>query len=257
MTEVISVLSNKGGTGKTSFTTNLAGVLSADSRVLIIDTDGQGNSSLAFGVPPNSLTRTLYNVIAEGLDVNEAILNVEENIDILPSNADMNFIEFEILPNIKKYDKPFELLKEVLSDIEQYYDYVIIDTPPSMGLVAGNVLTASDSVVIPFVPETFAVQGLTRVIQAIQDFKGTHNNKLHVRGVVGMMVDSRTNLHNETLEQAREWCSNNGITLFNTVVPKSIRFASSTAYLSKPATLTDKSNSIVKAYYKIKKEMFE
>ncbi|MGX1402370.1 cellulose biosynthesis protein BcsQ [Bradyrhizobium japonicum] len=166
-------------------------------------------------------------------------------------------MEFDILPNIQQYTRPFSLLKNALEEVKDIYDFIFIDTPPSMGLVAGNVLAASDKVIIPFVPEMFAVSGLIRVIEAIQDFKSKQNPALEVSGIVGMMVDSRTTLHSEMLQQARRYCMENDLTMFETIIPKSIRFANSTAYEGKPATWTDYNNPIVAAYFDLMKEVVE
>jgi chromosome partitioning protein len=259
MAVIYAVSMNKGGVGKTSLVTNLAGAIGKkmNKKILIVDTDGQGNSSLAFGLNPNDLENTIYDVFMGDCEAEDAIINVGFNVDLLPANDDMNFLDFDVLTNIKQYEKPFHMLKEALKDIKDSYDYIFIDTPPSMSLVAGNVLVASDKVIIPFTPETFAVKGLIRVIKAINEFKAKDNPKLEVQGVVGMMVQSGTVLHSEMLQQARRYCIENNITMYETIIPKSIRFANSTAYEGKPAVWTDASNTIVGAYYELMKEMFD
>lgn len=257
MCEVYSVSMNKGGVGKTSLVTNLAGAITKQlkKKVLIIDTDGQGNSSIAFGLNPQDFENTVYDVFVNNKPASEVIVPINEYLDIIPANNDMNFLEFDILPNIKQYEQPFHLLKKALDEVKDSYSYILIDTPPSMGLVAGNVLAAADKVIIPFVPETFAVSGLVRIMEAIDDFKSRENPSLEVAGIVGMMVDSRTTLHTEMLQQARRYCLENDLPLFETIIPKSIRFANSTAFEGLPATLTDYNNSIVKAYFELMKEV--
>jgi chromosome partitioning protein len=259
VSEVYAISMNKGGVGKTSLVANLAGAItkSLKKRVLIIDTDGQGNSSIAFGLNPQDFENTIYDILVNETPAADVVVTVNEYLDIIPANNDMNFLEFDILPNIHQYKEPFQLLKKALNKIKGSYDYVLIDTPPSMGLVAGNVLAASDKVIIPFVPETFAVNGFVRVIEAIEDFKLKENPSLKVCGIVGMMVDSRTVLHSEMLEQARKYCFINEIPMYETVIPKSIRFANSTAYEGKPATWTDYNNPIVSAYYELMEEVFK
>jgi chromosome partitioning protein len=256
--EVYAVSMNKGGVGKTSLVSNLAGAITKQlkKKVLIIDTDGQGNASIAFGLNPQEFDDTVYDIIVNNKLVNEVIISISKYIDIIPANNDMNFLEFDILPNIKQYEKPFQLLKKALNQVKESYDYIFIDTPPSMGLVAGNVLAASDKVIIPFVPETFAVSGLVRIVDAIEDFKSRENHSLKVAGVVGMMVDRKTNLHNEMLQQARRYCLENDLTMYETIIPKSIRFANSTAYEGNPATLTDYNNPMVSAYFELMNEVF-
>ncbi|MEH7440494.1 ParA family protein [Neobacillus drentensis] len=257
MAEIYAISMNKGGVGKTSLVSNLAGAITKKlkKRVLIIDTDGQGNTSIAFGLKPHDFENTIYDVLTGEKTAKEVIVSVNEYLDVLPANNDMNFLEFDILPNIQQYAQPFSLLKKALEDVKDSYSYIFIDTPPSMGLVAGNVLAASDKVIIPFVPEMFAVSGLIRVIEAIDDFKSKENPALEVAGIVGMMVDSRTTLHSEMLQQARKYCVENDLTMFDTTIPKSIRFANSTAYEGKPATWTDYNSPIVAAYFDLMKEV--
>lgn len=257
MAEIFAISMNKGGVGKTSLVTNLAGAITKrlKKRVLIVDTDGQGNSSIAFGLKPQEFEHTIYDVLLGEVPIEKAIVSINEHLDILPANNDMNFIEFDILPNIQQYQKPFSLLKKALEEVKSNYDLIFIDAPPSMGLVSGNVLAAADKVILPFVPEMFAVSGVIRVVEAINDFKAKENPALEVAGIVGMMVDSRTTLHSEMLQQARRYCLESDLTMFETIIPKSIRFANSTAYEGKPATWTDSSNPIVAAYFELMKEV--
>lgn len=259
MTEVYAVSMNKGGVGKTSLVSNLAGAISKSEKkkILIIDTDGQGNSSIAFGLNPSEFNNTIFDVLLGHTGMENVIVKIDEYIDIVPANEDMNFFEFDVLPSIQKYDQPFHLLRQNMQGVLNNYDYVFIDTPPSMGLVAANVLTAADKVLIPFVPEVFGVKGLIRIVEAINDIKASDNPNLDILGVVGMMVDSRTVLHSDMLQQARRYCIENEIHMFETIIPKSIRFANSTAYEGKPATWTDSNNPIVKAYFELMNEVFE
>lgn len=259
MGKIIAVSTNKGGSGKTSLVTNLAGALAQakGKKVLIIDTDGQGNTSLAFGLNPNELKRTIYDVLMGSCSPEEAIVSVGSGVDILPSNSDMDFFDIEVLTNTERLDNPFYLLKSALKTIADNYDYVFIDTPPSLGLIAGNVMTYAETVIIPFQPELFAVRGLVRLVETVNDFKSAHNPKLSVLGVVGMMVDARTGLHKEMLQQAKMYCEDKSIRLFDTVIPKSIKFASATAYAGKPAVWVEKSHLLVHAYYDLLNELLE
>ncbi|WP_422406922.1 MULTISPECIES: ParA family protein [Gammaproteobacteria] len=258
MAQVYAISTNKGGVGKTSLVTNMAGVLSRqDCKVLIIDTDGQGNSSMAFNLNPTNFETTIYDVLMGDSTIHEAIHHIDDNLDLIPANDDMNFLEFDILPNLDKYTGPFTLLKEAVDQVRNEYDYIFIDTPPSLGLVAGNVLTCVDKVIIPFIPETFAVKGLIKVIEAINKFKNKENPTLEIEGIVAMMVQSNTVLHSSMLQQARRYCVENDITLFETVIPRSVRFANSTAFEGKPAVWTDANNPIVSAYFELTKEVMQ
>ncbi|MBU8763749.1 ParA family protein [Micrococcus luteus] len=257
---VYSVSANKGGVGKTSFVSNMAAAIvqkQRKARVLIIDTDAQGNASLAFGKNPRDYEHTIYDVLVNGMAIDAVKVNLIDRLDLLPSNVEMDFLDFDVLGNIEKYKRPFQLLKGPLDAVRDQYDYIFIDTPPAMGLVAGNVLVAADRVIVPFAPETFAVSGIVRVIDAIKDFRQKQNPDLKIDGIVAMMVDSRTVLHSEMLEKARQYCDKNKYHIYETVIPRSIRFANSTAYDGKPAVLSDGSNHIVAAYYDLMKEVLE
>jgi chromosome partitioning protein len=254
---IIAVSTNKGGVLKTSITTNLAGALCQKHKVLIVDTDNQGNVLVSFGVNPDQVELTLYDVLVDGVDPNEAIINVHPNIDVLPANDDMSFLEFDVLSNREKYPDPFKMLEKGMKSIEAKYDYILIDSPPNLGLVQGNVLAYAESILIPFQPEGYSMRSLIKILNAIQNFKEKHNRTLDIKGVVATLVDQRTTLHSEVLQQCRRYCLENGIKMFETVIPRSVRFAASVAYERKPATLTDAKNPLVQAYFDLLQEVEE
>lgn len=256
MARKIAVSTNKGGVLKTSIVTNLAGVLSRKGhKILIVDMDNQANADLSFGHNPDEYDVTLYDVLLENADVHSAIYPLHENIDILPSNDDMTFFEFDVLTNIKKHPKFFHLLRDKISKIDREYDYCLIDTPPNVGLVQGNVLSFTDEVLIPFQPENYSMRSLVKILKIINQFKEDHNPKIKILGVVGTLVDLRTNLHVQIMEECRKYCYNYNVPMMDTVVPKTIRYASSIAYSQKPLTLTEKENDVTKAYYDLEREI--
>lgn len=258
MTRVIAVSTNKGGVLKTSITTNLAGVYSLEGKkVLIIDTDNQGNAALSFGLNPDNFDLTLYDVLVDGISPKQAIVEAHENIDMLPCNDDMALFEFDILTRMEQYPKPFRLMKQRLDTIVSDYDVILIDTPPNLGLTQGNVLSFADEVLIPFQPESYSMRSLVKILDAIDQFRERYNPGLSVLGIVATLVDRRTYLHSQILQECRAYCINIGITLFDTIVPRSVRFASSVAMEGLPATLTDKSNPLVASYFDLAKEMSE
>lgn len=255
MGKIIGVAINKGGNGKTSLTTNLAGVIGKKlgKKVLIVNVDGQGNAEMTFGLNPNEIENTIYDVIMGDLEPKDVIIKLDNNVSILPANQDMDFLDFDVLTNIKRYPKPFKLLEEALKGLADDYDYIFIDSPPAMGLIAGNVLAMADEILIPFVPEPYSIRGLVRMLQTIDSFKNNHNPDLKVTGVVGMMVEGRTNLHAEKVLEAKEYCATKGIRFFDTVIPKSISFANSVAYEGQPATW-GKNNPLVSSYTRLMDE---
>lgn len=251
MKKIISVLANKGGVGKTSITTNIAAVLAERGyKTLIIDTDAQNNVSKTFGVPLQ--TKTIHGVLTGLYGASEAVLEVAENLYVLPSGKEMSFLEFDVLTKLKKYPKPFDLLKEAIELIQNEYDYIIIDTPPALGLIAGNVLALSNSVIIPFVPEPYAVDGLKRVVESVRDFKQQLNPALEIEGIIGMMIDKRTQLHKALLAQAEGYCVGEGLRVFKQRVFKSIKYPNAVAFERKPLVMVDAKEE---TFRKIVKEM--
>ncbi|HGO9422662.1 TPA: ParA family protein [Bacillus cereus] len=259
MAEIIAVSTNKGGVLKTSIVTNLAGVLAKKGKkVLIIDTDNQGNISISFGQNPDVFEETIYDILVEGIEPNRVIKNVYENIDVLPSNDDMAFFEFDVISQMDKFEKPLNLLKNIIQKIKKKYDVILIDTPPNLGLVLGNVLNASDKVIIPFQPEVYSMRSLTKILKQIDDFREKHNPSLTVGGVLATLVDSRTTLHSEVLQECRKFCYQKEIKMFETIIPKSVRFANAVAYEKKPATLVEsKANALINSYYNLYEEVFK
>jgi len=259
MGKVLAISTNKGGVLKTSLTTNIAGALCENGKnVLIIDADNQGNVMLSFGRNPDDCELTLYDVLVDGLQAEKAVTNVytskNAKIDVLPSNDDMAFFEFDVLTD-RKQTEPFMLLKKAVASLVDQYDIILIDTPPNLGLTQGNVLTFADYVLIPFQTENYSMRSLVKILNAITSFKDKYNPDLSVLGVVATLVDQRTTLHSEVLQKCRRYCYERDITFFDTVIPKSVRFASSVAYEGLPATLTDKKNKLVSSYYELLNEM--
>lgn len=253
---VVCVNNNKGGSLKTTTAVNLAGVLAGQKKkVLIVDSDNQGNVALSFGMNPDQFKLTIYDVLIGDCSTQDAIVNVHKYIDIIPSNDDLVGFEFEVIRNIDKYINPFLLMKVACMELEELYDYIIIDTPPSLGLMVGNAFAFADGILIPFNPEQFSMRSLVKVTETIQEFKEQYNDKLKILGVLGTLVDSRTSLHSDVLQSTRKYCLENDIKVFETVVPRTVRHASSIAYESVPATLSKKYKEAGKCYFDLWKEI--
>lgn len=251
----IAISTNKGGVLKTSITVNIAGVMSRHKkRVLIIDTDNQGNCLLSFGKNPDKVEKTLYDVLVSGYDPYSAIVKVDDYIDILPANDDMTFFDLDVLSNPKKYSHPFALMKNSLDPIKNDYDYILIDTPPNLGLVQANVLTFADQVLIPFQPESYSMRSLVKIVKAIEDFR-QHNQNLSILGVLTTLIDMRTVLHSQVLQECRKFCYEKGIRVFETYIPKSVRYAASVAYEGKPITVADPKNPAAEYYFRLWEEV--
>lgn len=262
MGKVICINNNKGGVLKSTTTSNLAGVLATKGyKVLVVDADNQANMALSFGFNPDNFKVTIADVLLRGLPAEETIVKAHKNIDIIPSNRDLLSFEFDVIGNSKKYPEPFYLMVDTLSHLREHYDYILIDTPPSLGVMNGNVFTFSDYIVIPFAPELFSMRSLQEVVYVINDFKNTHNPELEILGVLRTMVNGVTNLHGDIIQQTNKYAFEEGIRIFDPIIPVCIQFSNSVSYHKVPATLLPekkrKSASFDKSelYYDLWEEM--
>jgi len=257
--KVLACSTNKGGVLKSSVTVNLAGVwASQGKKVLIIDCDNQGNSILSFGHNPDKFEYTVYDVLLDGLAAEAAIVNVYKNIDVLPSNDDMTFFEFDVLTNkdIREKDR-FLLLKKAVNHLKESYDIILVDSPPTLALTQANILSFVDYVIIPFQPEPYSMRSLVKIVQSINTLKLDTNPNIEILGILGTLVDSRANLHTEILQECRKLCEQKGWKLFETVISRSIRFADELKQQGLPATLSLPKHNIVKKYFDLAKEIEE
>lgn len=254
--KVTAVFNNKGGILKSSLTSNLAAMYSMQgSKVLIIDMDSQANIPQIFGLDADNFDPNNYNVLVEGEHPKRAIVNVYDemkkehgdiidvptvvkSIDILPSNDDMIMFEFDILMNKKYEETYFLLLRDAVRELQNIYDYILIDSPPNMGIYAGNILTAADSVIIPFHPETLSKRSLKKTIQAVEKFRAALNPELDILGIVPTKVKINTKQHRKNLKDAADYANEAGIHMFKSIIPETIKGAESVDEECVPAVLS-------------------
>lgn len=222
---VIAIANQKGGVGKTTTAINLSAALAkAGKKVLIIDLDPQGNSSLTF-LDHLTIDQSIYDVLVEVQANIEAIIRPTkvEGLDILPARINLAKIESKL---IGEFDAPFRL-KDRIEGLTKIYDYIIIDTPPTLGLITVNALVASDYLIVPIQPSYFALEGTDDLLETVEKVKARPNPNLQVLGVVITLLDKRTTLARDIQEQIREVF---GDKVFETVISKSVRLEESPAY---------------------------
>lgn len=261
---VIAVSSNKGGVLKTSVTTNLAGVLAnRGKRILIVDMDPQSNVALTFGINPDEfdekVKHTIFDLLIadEPIEPTTAIVTVDKNIDLMATNDDMIAFEFTVLENLQKFsiEKRFLLLKGIIDPLRELYDFIFIDTPPNLGLTQGNVLAATDGLIIPFQPETYSMRSLLKSIRVFTEFKEEINGNLEVIGIVPTMVKENTMIHRNIIVMLREYGQINGIKIARNHIPNSIQYASSVGYEERPITIAKPKDRLAKVYIDLEREL--
>jgi len=251
MIKAVSIFNQKGGVGKTTTNVNLCAALALKGKkVLSIDIDPQGNSTSGFGIDKNQLEYTIYDVLIEDYDINKIILKTEiENLEIIPANIQLAGAEIE-LTNTKYREKT---LKEKINLIEKNYDFIIIDCPPSLGLLSLNALTASNSVLIPIQCEYYSLEGVGQLIDTVKLVRKNLNPKLEIEGVVLNMYDGRTNLSVQVVEEVKKYFKDK---VYGTVIPRSVRLAEAPSFGQPIMLYDDKSKGSI-AYIKLSEEFIK
>lgn len=242
MGRIIAITNQKGGVGKTTTAINLSACLAeAGQRVLAVDFDPQGNTTSGLGVEKGNVETTVYELLMGECSVEQCIMpSVQERLDVMPSDVDLAGAEIELLDMKEKES----ILKKNLTLINDRYDFIIIDCPPSLNLLTINALTAANTVLVPIQCEYYALEGLSQVLKTVNLVKKKLNPELEIEGVVFTMYDSRTNLSLEVVENVKEHLNEN---IYKTIIPRNVRLAEAPSY-GMPINMYDSRSSGAENY---------
>ncbi len=251
MGRIVSFSNQKGGVGKTTTCVNMAAYLALkDRKVLLADLDPQGNATTGLGFQKSKLKKSVYNVLIEGESVSDNVLDTEiDNLKILPANIDLAGAEVELV-----YKKGREkVLKNVLDKVKNSYDYILIDCPPSLGLLTINALAGADGVIIPIQSEYYALEGLSQLMNSISLVRSHLNREIKVYGIVLTMYDGRSKASKDISAEIKKFFSK---VLYEVVIPRNIRLSEAPSH-GKPIVLHDPKCMGAKAYAALTEEFLK
>ena len=257
MGKVISLVNQKGGVGKTTTSINLSSSLGhLDKRVLLIDLDPQSNATTGLGVDRTKVKKSIYNVLMEDCDIKDTIIKTPfKNLSLIPAMIDLACVDIELI-QISVQDKEFiitEQLKKQLDTIRDRYDYIIIDCPPNLGILTTNALAASDSVLIPIQCEYYSLEGVNQLLRTVVRIQQKVNPNLSIEGVLLTMLDGRTLLGLEVVEDVRKFFNEK---VFSTIIPRLVKLVEAPSH-GKPILEYDPKSKGALAYLNLAKEVID
>lgn len=251
MGRIIAITNQKGGVGKTTTAVNLSAALGQlGKRVLLIDIDPQGNATSGLGVNKRDIPSSTYDLIIAAADVKDVIRKTPyENVDILPSNIELAGAEIELV----ELDHRESRLKRAIAPAVEQYDYILIDCPPSLGLITLNGLTACGSILVPIQCEYYALEGLSQLIATVRQVKRLYNPRIEIEGVLLTMYDARLNLTVQVVQEVKKYFADK---VYATAIPRNVRLSEAPSF-GQPVAYFDRSSKGAKAYEELAKEILE